>query len=163
LRCKKIIRPRNYDINKKDLKEKYKEYQKVLHPDVLQGCGIDNQEFSKLLVEAYMTLSHDTSRAAYMVSDMQLGIDDKQAEDLKVSDFDFLEEQFERRMEIQMTEDQNKLQEILNRVMRDKHTFKQEIAHQLKARNNQSALEAVAKLKFIDKLEEDVRHKLNVN
>lgn len=110
-----------------------------------------------------MTLSHDTSRAAYMVSDMQLGIDDKQAEDLKVSDFDFLEEQFERRMEIQMTEDQNKLQEILNRVMRDKHTFKQEIAHQLKARNNQSALEAVAKLKFIDKLEEDVRHKLNVN
>ena len=110
-----------------------------------------------------MTLSHDTSRAIYMVEDMQLGIDDKQAEDLKVSDFDFVEEQFERRMEVHMTDDQSKLQEILNRVMKDKHIFKQEIAHKLQARSNESAIESVAKLKFIDKLEEDVRQKLNVN
>lgn len=110
-----------------------------------------------------MTLRHDTARAIYMVMAIQLGINDKQAEELKVIDFDFLEEQFERRMEVQMTEDQQKLQEIMNRVLNDKHAFKQELAKQFKAKNQESALETVAKLKFIDKLEEEVRHKLTVN
>lgn len=64
--------PAQYDVNKSDLKRKFLQWQRRVHPDTFAAGGSESMEqqakaWSELINHAYKTLDSDLDRAIYLV------------------------------------------------------------------------------------------------
>ncbi|PBC29236.1 Iron-sulfur cluster co-chaperone protein HscB [Apis cerana cerana] len=70
LKCWNYI-PKTYDVNVTEIQKKYKELQKLLHPDKFSNKSEKEKQFSEILSslvnKAYSTLLHPLKRGLYML------------------------------------------------------------------------------------------------
>mmetsp|Transcript_5860 Transcript_5860/g.10438 ORF Transcript_5860/g.10438 Transcript_5860/m.10438 type:complete len:102 (-) Transcript_5860:278-583(-) len=62
-----FLQPPQFELNLSSLKKTYRDFQMQLHPDKLQSKGHTSQDYSKLLSEAYATLTNEVTRAQHLV------------------------------------------------------------------------------------------------
>ncbi|CAG9322643.1 HSCB [Blepharisma stoltei] len=148
---KLYIMEQSYLIDKEDLHKKYKLFQKVLHPDVLRSNGITNPNYSKFLSEAYQTLSCDVQRGKYL-----LKLHNENVEDFAMDDIEFLEEQISKRETLQQ-QGARAAKKILREVQKDEEELKKCIDKGFKQENWMAIREALSKLSFLQKLEEEAK------
>jgi DnaJ-domain-containing protein 1 len=157
--------PQKYEINKLLLTKKYKDYQMLLHPDILQARGIQNQEYSKLISLGYQTLFQDASRAMYMVASKQLKILGKELDfNQRIDDASFMERMFDLRCELHSDIcSQATVAEILLKSQEEKANLAKEINDAFAINDTDAVNAGTLRLQFYDRLESDAKGLLHLN
>lgn len=150
-----------YRIDSAQLEQHYRTLQAQVHPDKFAHLSEAERrvsmQWSTRVNEAYQTLSNPVQRARYLLS---LHGVDTQEETNTAMPADFLMQQMEWREaieEAQQARDEIALTELEARLQREMH----ELQHQLAAKIDDehrypAAAEAVRKLKFLEKLAEEI-------
>lgn len=150
--------PVQYSLDQAQLHERYRELQRVVHPDRFVGASAQEsrmaQQKSTLINDAYHVLRDDLRRAQHI---LQLyGVD---IQHHKLGDPMFLMEQMELREELEMisaSQDMDRLSSLFARAQGLQRTCKSQLASLLEESNNmQAACDEVIKLQFLNKLCEE--------
>ena len=150
--------PIQYAIDKAQLSERYRELQKVVHPDRFASASSQEsllaQQKATLINDGYHVLRDDLRRAQHLLE--LNGIDYHQHQ---LSDPMFLMEQMELREELEMiaaSKDQDRLSSLFGRAQALQQTCKAKLAaHFTESGNIQAACDDVIKLQFLNKLCEE--------
>jgi Fe-S protein assembly co-chaperone HscB len=144
------MQPRRYTLNLSSLKEKYREYQMILHPDKLVAKGHDPQDYSKVLSAAYTTLLNDVTRAQHIVKPRQF-LHSQVSPELPSPSQPFLAFVFE--MDCQITEaDQAELASLHQKLSMQTAEAVQRVTQCISAGQWEEARLAVAELAFLNRL-----------
>jgi len=150
--------PVQYPLDTAQLSERYRELQRIVHPDRFVGASAQEsrlaQQKSTLINDAYHVLRDDLRRAQHL---LQLkGVDYQQH---KLSDSMFLMEQMELREELELisaSKDLDRLSSLFARAQGLQRQCKTQLAaHLLEFSNMQAASDEVIKLQFLNKLCEE--------
>jgi len=150
---KLFLLPETYSIDKATLSQKYRAFQKILHPDKLRAHGFTNPNYSKFLYQAYKTLEDDVERGKYLMELMQESVGE-----LEVKDVDFLEEQLEKRA-LLFEEGEEEAKEVLDEVKGAIQEITGKIEKCFNKGDWASVKDLLGKLSFMRKLELEARHK----
>ncbi len=152
--------PNQFHIDLGELSERYRDLQKVVHPDRFANAGDQEKRIAMqgatLINEAYQSLKNPLKRAQYMLSLKGVNAD---GENLTTSDGDFLMQQMQLRedlAEIPEAEDsQEAIADLLDDISRMINVQVAQLAILLETSTQQDlaeALECIYKMQFLNKL-----------
>ena len=156
--------PVGFDIDTSQLAEKYRELQRVLHPDRFANATDRERRLSvqqaARVNEAYQTLRSPLRRARYLLELRGVEFDDERQTHL---DPEFLMAQMELREALATVRGEADPFAALNRLMtalaRERQALEAELTQQLAKTDDEAALEAarqlVQKLQFFARLQEE--------
>ncbi|MBI1174557.1 MAG: Fe-S protein assembly co-chaperone HscB [Sideroxydans sp.] len=150
-----------YQVDSAQLEQHYRTLQAQVHPDKFAHLSEAERrvsmQWSTRVNEAYQTLNNPVRRARYLLS---LHGVDTQEETNTAMPADFLMQQMEWREaieEAQQARDEAALTELEARLQREMSELQQQLAVRLDDEQNYAgAAEAVRKLKFLEKLAEEI-------
>lgn len=159
--------PPAFLIDAERLDQMYREMQIQVHPDRFAHLGEQERRLSMQWAthanEAYQTLKKPLARARYL---LHLHGVDTQEESNTAMPAAFLMEQMEWReaiMEAREALDTAEMEHLHNRLQREMREQHQELGHLLDEQANyQGAADLVRKLKFMEKLGEEINHALEL-
>jgi len=154
-----------FQVDLPHLEQSYRALQAQVHPDKFSSAGDAERRLSMQcsthVNEAYQTLKQPMNRARYLLS---LHGVDTQEETNTAMPADFLMQQMEWREAIgEATEaaDAAALDHLASQLRQATKTLHEELGHQLDQQHNYTgAAGAVRKLRFFDKLREDINEAL---
>jgi len=151
--------PQSFTVDNTLLVHRYREYQRLLHPDILQARGLDCQDYSKCISLAYTTLQLDVTRAQYLVRTMQLQLHGRAlTPESTFQDAQFMEEMFDLRCELQAArEDCEALARVVRTSQREKAAYVQAVGRAFEEKDWKTAEELTVRLQFLQKLCEDAK------
>lgn len=149
--------PVSFRIDQAQLKNSLLELQKQHHPDRATGEAQAVSQNASLINHAYNILSRDDSRAAYLLS---LNGEDVDL-DKSISDWDFLGEMMEIRIELEETDDRPTLDQTAVQVQQKSHALADEFDTAYQAKDWAAARDTAQKLQFVGKLHDDITAKLS--
>ena len=150
-----------YHIDSAQLEQHYRTLQAQVHPDKFSHLSETERrismQWSTRVNEAYQTLKNPVRRARYLLS---LHGVDTQEETNTAMPAAFLMEQMEWREaieEAQQAQDEDALTELETRLQREMHELERQLAVKIDDEQEYAAAaEAVRKLKFLEKLAEEI-------
>ena len=153
--------PVTYDIDHDQLQHRYRELQKVVHPDKYASASSQERRISmqqtSLINQALHTLKHPVERAMYL---LQLEGVDFTMDNETTMDAAFLMEQMEMRETLEGIRDRDDPIAELDRISADIRSGMNRIAAEFKqtyaAGELEQAREAVRKLQFLYKASKEV-------
>ncbi|ABE49073.1 Fe-S protein assembly co-chaperone HscB [Methylobacillus flagellatus] len=148
------------------LDQRYRTLQAEVHPDRFVAASanerMQSMQWATQANEAYRILKHPTSRARYL---LQLHGVDTEEESNTVMPADFLMLQMEWREAVEEAFDNGDvttLESLLKEMREQARTLEQSLEDTLdRQRAWQASTEIVRKLSFIDKISNDVEHKIS--
>ncbi|HZW25215.1 MAG TPA: Fe-S protein assembly co-chaperone HscB [Gallionella sp.] len=151
--------PQSYAIDAMQLDQHYRALQAQVHPDKSAHLSETEQrlamQHSTQVNEAYQTLRKPLSRARYLLS---LHGVDTQEDTNTAMPVDFLMEQMEWREAVAEADDVSVLDELEARLHRETRELENELAGKLDDEKNYAdAAGLVRKLRFMEKLAEEIR------
>ncbi len=156
--------PVQFKLAQNALDQRLRQLQKQYHPDNLKNNNVDDitkatqqaEQASAVINQAYQTLTKADSRAAYLLT----MADQAQTLDSSIADLDFLEDAMELRIDLAEAIDSkdpsalNQLHpQIAKRLLNQSERFDNAYTNQ----NWSEAIDATQKLKFLVKLDADIR------
>lgn len=159
--------PITFDIDKDALDQRLRVLQKRYHPDNV-AKNIDNatqakqqsERTSALINQAYQTLSAPDSRAGYLLDMQGQAITVEQS----IADLDFLDDAMDMRIDLdEAIESGNQvaLQQLHPQIAKRIQTQSERFSSAYEQQDWQQAIDATQKLKFLVKLEADVKSGLD--
>ncbi|WP_435980345.1 Fe-S protein assembly co-chaperone HscB [Psychrobacter sp. DM4] len=159
--------PITFDIDKDALDQRLRVLQKRYHPDNV-AKNIDNatqakqqsERTSALINQAYQTLSAPDSRAGYLLDIQGQAITIEQS----IADLDFLDDAMDMRVDLdEAIESGNQvaLQQLHPQIAKRIQTQSERFSSAYEQQDWQQAIDATQKLKFLVKLEADVKSGLD--
>lgn len=153
--------PIHYSVNTNELASRYQELQKQYHPDRFAACSererLQAVQQAATINDAYQTLKHPLKRAEYMLS---LQGFDLNSEQYTMHDTDFLMEQLTLREELeqieQSTDAEKRLAAFTDDITNKTTTLRANMLDELENQQWRHAAETVRKLRFLDKLHQQV-------
>ena len=158
--------PLDYQIDTSVLAPRYQELQRQYHPDRFATASESEQlqavQKTATVNDAYQTLKHPLRRAEYLL--LLQGID-VQNEQHTMHDTSFLMEQLELREELDLIsqritsspdESEAQLQAFSERIAKIVAQRRETLAQQLSGQQWQTAADTVRKLRFLDKLQQQI-------
>lgn len=157
--------PVGYVIDSADLAERYRELQRVVHPDRFASASEQERRLSMqasiLINEAFQTLKDPMLRARYLL--LQHGVEMGEGKE-STQDMEFLMEQMELREELAEAKDQPDpfavVSGILNVVGQRIRTLVERLTTQFESaapEHLEEARETVLKMQFLQKLHQDAQ------
>ncbi len=156
-----LAQPRNYRLDIAQLDTAYHELQSQVHPDHYAHLPDAERrlsmQWSTQVNEAYRTLKHPLHRARYL---LQLAGVDVEQESNTAMPAAFLMEQMEWReavAEARAASDHHELEKLMQRLQQQAASIRAEIEHEIdETQNYLAAAEALRRLMFIEKLEQEI-------
>ncbi|WP_019672660.1 Fe-S protein assembly co-chaperone HscB [Psychrobacter lutiphocae] len=161
--------PIAFDIDQKKLGERLRLLQQQYHPDQLnlqhepaKEQTSTSQQTSALINHAYDILSHEDSRANYLLelSGQSLNTD------LSIADFDFLDDAMEMRIALDdasLDADFTRINELKSKVDQRLAEYSQKFKVAYADQDWTVAMDATQKLKFLVKLKKDMDTAIDVS
>ncbi|PHM63261.1 co-chaperone HscB [Xenorhabdus ishibashii] len=153
--------PARYAIDREQLTTRYQELQRQFHPD--RFANQPEREKTLALQQAatindgYQTLKHPLKRAEYMLSQQGFDLSNEQH---TMQDTAFLMQQLELREELDAighsVDSEAKLNDFSSRLNKMIKTRSEQMEQQLNAAEWSIAADTVRKLRFLDKLQQQV-------
>lgn len=147
--------PVAFAIDKSALKHALLEQQKRHHPDTAQDTALA-QKNASLLNHAFDVLYHDDSRAVYLLSLVHQPLDNSQS----INDWDFLDEMMDIRIRLDDSQTQEDLLILQDLVASHQHHHAKYFESSYQQQDWQTAKAHAQKLQFLQKLQQDIAHKL---
>lgn len=151
--------PPQFDLELAQLERQYRKLQAEVHPDKFVNATpaerMQSMQMATLVNEAYQTLKQPTARARYLLQLQGIATDE---ENNTAMPADFLMAQMEWREamdDAKYSKDVPALDALLNEMRAQASTLQQQVAGEIEHAPQQAAL-TVRKLRFIDKVSEDV-------
>lgn len=153
--------PIRYSVETNDLASRYQELQKKYHPDRFAACPERERlkaiQQAATINDAYQTLKHPLRRAEYMLSLQGFELNSEQH---TLHDTAFLMEQLTLREELEQIEQDTDAGERLVTFAKDiankTATLRANMLNELEHQQWSQAAETVRKLRFLDKLHQQV-------
>ncbi|WP_145513803.1 co-chaperone HscB [Yersinia massiliensis] len=153
--------PASYQVDGTQLTTRYQELQRQFHPDRFANQPererLASLQQAATINDAYQTLKHPLKRAEYMLSLQGFDLSNEQH---TMHDTAFLMEQLELREELDAIERQPDAEAQLvafnDRLALMTRTRTQQMVEQLAQQQWESAADTVRKLRFLDKLQQQV-------
>eukprot|EP00602_Paraphysomonas_sp_CaronLab_P004336 CAMPEP_0185031486 /NCGR_PEP_ID=MMETSP1103-20130426/18991_1 /TAXON_ID=36769 /ORGANISM="Paraphysomonas bandaiensis, Strain Caron Lab Isolate" /LENGTH=161 /DNA_ID=CAMNT_0027567029 /DNA_START=164 /DNA_END=649 /DNA_ORIENTATION=- len=152
--------PVTFKVDEKSLENKYKEFQKVTHPDKFSMASEIEKEASSVssstINQAYQALRCPVDRAKYMLS--LHGVNALE-EDSSFEDPALMMEMFELRERIDNIDHSSprEAEGLLNELSDDMNQLCDEIEESFQAENLKASTRAAVKLKYISKAMDELR------
>lgn len=151
--------PQQFELDLTQLDSQYRKLQAEVHPDKFVSASpaerMHSMQMATLANEAYQTLKHPTARARYLLQLQGITTDE---ENNTAMPADFLMAQMEWREAIEdakYSKDIAALDTLLKDMRAQAKTLQQQVATEIETAPTLAAL-TVRKLRFIDKVSEDV-------
>lgn len=151
--------PQQFELDMAQLDSQYRKLQAEVHPDKFVNASpaerMQSMQMATLANEAYQTLKQPTSRARYLLQLQGIATDE---ENNTAMPADFLMAQMEWREamdDARMSKDIAALDALLKDMRIQAKALQGQVAHEIESAPAQAAL-TVRKLRFIDKVSEDV-------
>ncbi len=151
--------PQQFELDLTQLDSQYRKLQAEVHPDKFVSASpaerMHSMQMATLANEAYQTLKHPTARARYLLQLQGITTDE---ENNTAMPADFLMAQMEWREAIddaKYSKDIAALDTLLKDMRAQAKTLQQQVATEIETAPTLAAL-TVRKLRFIDKVSEDV-------
>lgn len=151
--------PQQFELDMAQLDNQYRKLQGEVHPDKFVNASpaerMQSMQMATLANEAYQTLKHPTSRARYLLQLQGIATDE---ENNTAMPADFLMAQMEWREamdDARFSKDIAALDALLKDMRTQAKALQGQVANEIAAAPAQAAL-TVRKLRFIDKVSEDV-------
>lgn len=151
--------PQQFELDLTQLDSQYRKLQGEVHPDKFVNASpaerMQSMQMATLANEAYQTLKHPTSRARYLLQLQGIATDE---ENNTAMPADFLMAQMEWREamdDARFSKDIAALDALLKDMRTQAKALQGQVANEIAAAPAQAAL-TVRKLRFIDKVSEDV-------
>lgn len=151
--------PQQFELDMAQLDNQYRKLQAEVHPDKFVNASpaerMQSMQMATLANEAYQTLKQPTSRARYLLQLQNIATDE---ENNTAMPADFLMAQMEWREamdDARVSKDISALDALLKEMRTQAKTLQGQVANQIESAPAQAAL-TVRKLRFIDKVSEDV-------
>jgi molecular chaperone HscB len=151
--------PQQFELDLAQLDSQYRKLQAEVHPDKFVNASpaerMQSMQMATLANEAYQTLKQPTSRARYLLQLQGIATDE---ENNTAMPADFLMAQMEWREamdDARFGKDIAALDALLKDMRSQAKALQGQVAHELESAPAQAAL-TVRKLRFIDKVSEDV-------
>ncbi len=153
--------PARYAINREQLVTRYQELQRQFHPDRFSNQPEREKTLAlqqaAMINDGYQTLKHPLKRAEYMLSQQGFDLSNEQH---TMQDTAFLMQQLELREELDAIEHHVSPEMALNgfssRLNKMIKTRSEQMEQQLNAAEWSIAADTVRKLRFLDKLQQQV-------
>ncbi|XP_033310023.1 iron-sulfur cluster co-chaperone protein HscB [Bombus vosnesenskii] len=150
--------PKSYDVKVTEIQKKYKELQKLLHPDKFGTKSEKEKQFSEtlssLVNNAYSTLIHPLKRGLYMLKLNDITI----SEETDNMNAEFLMEIMEKNEEIEdVGDDVEKIKKLVqeNEIMLNNLT--KEVADAFRQKNIKKAESLLIRMKYYDSINTKLR------
>lgn len=145
--------PKSYDVTIPEIQKKYKELQKLLHPDKFSTKSEKEKEISEhlssLVNKAYTTLSHPLKRALYMLKLNNIII----SEETDNINAEFLMEIMEKNEEIdEAANDKEKIKRLMQENERILSNLTMDVADAFRKEDIKKAETIVIKMKYYDSI-----------
>lgn len=151
--------PQQFELDLAQLDSQYRKLQAEVHPDKFVNASpaerMQSMQMATLANEAYQTLKHPTSRARYLLQLQGIATDE---ENNTAMPADFLMAQMEWREamdDARFGKDIAALDGLLKHMRTEAKALQGQVANEIESAPAQAAL-TVRKLRFIDKVSEDV-------
>lgn len=143
-----------FDIDLSQLKTKYRQLQQQYHPDKLATQNADTQSLqqSSQINQAYQTLTHTDSRAAYL---LHLKQQDGGLEN-SISDLDFLQHALELREQLEEANSSEQLASLRTEVTQWLEALSREFKLDYSEQDWVDARDTTRKLRFIQRVLLDI-------
>jgi len=156
--------PIQFELSQSDLDQKLRQLQKQYHPDYVNQEDIKAQraagQASAVINQAYQTLSHPDSRAAYLLTLADQG----QNLDRSIADLEFLDDAMQLRIDLDdaiNTNDTTTLTALKPQIDVRLQAQSKRFLLSYAASDWETAIDATQKLKFLVKLAADVTRGLD--
>ncbi|XP_054006801.1 iron-sulfur cluster co-chaperone protein HscB [Hylaeus anthracinus] len=145
--------PQSYDVQIKEIQKKYKELQKLLHPDKFSNKSEKEKQLSEnlssLVNKAYSTLSHPLKRGLYMLKLNNRTI----SEETDNMNAEFLMEIMEKNEEIDdALNDHKKLKKLMDKNEAMLNNLSMEISNAFREKNMEKAENILIRMKYYDSI-----------
>ncbi|ERM93662.1 hypothetical protein AMTRI_Chr03g149560 [Amborella trichopoda] len=151
---------KGYDIRDHNLENKYKEWQKKLHPDLVHSKSEREKNYaaeqSLRVIEAYHTLSRPLSRAIYLVRLEGVDFDEEKT----ISDPDFLVEIMEIRESVEEAVDKEALKQIESEIRVKLGKAQNSYEKAFENRDFEDALTLIRRMTYYERAIEEIEKKL---
>ena len=151
--------PQQFELDTAQLDSQYRKLQAEVHPDKFVNASpaerMQSMQMATLANEAYQTLKHPTSRARYLLQLQGIATDE---ENNTAMPADFLMAHMEWREamdDARFSKDIPALDALLKDMRTQAKALQVQVADEIESAPTQAAL-TVRKLRFIDKVSEDV-------
>jgi molecular chaperone HscB len=151
--------PQQFELDMAQLDNQYRKLQAEVHPDKFVNASpaerMQSMQMATLANEAYQTLKYPTSRARYLLQLQGIATDE---ENNTAMPADFLMAQMEWREamdDARFGKDISALDALLKEMRTQAKALQRQVANEIESAPAQAAL-TVRKLRFIDKVSEDV-------
>lgn len=151
--------PQQFELDSALLDANYRKLQAEVHPDKFVSASpaerMQSMQMATLANEAYQTLKHPTARARYLLQLQGIATNE---ENNTAMPADFLMAQMEWREameEAKSARDVTALDRLLAEMRAQARALQQQLPHSLQQAPEQAAM-TVRKLRFIDKVSDDV-------
>lgn len=143
--------PKSYDVTVTQIQKKYKELQKLLHPDKFSTKSEKEKEiseyFSSLVNKAYTTLSHPLKRGLYMLKLNNIII----SEETDSINAEFLMEIMEKNEEIDEADnDREKIKQLMQENERLLSNLTKDVADAFRKEDIKKAETLLIRMKYYD-------------
>ncbi|XP_012540746.1 iron-sulfur cluster co-chaperone protein HscB [Monomorium pharaonis] len=157
---------RNYNVANEEIHKKYRELQKMLHPDKFGNKSEKERQISEklssLINKAYSTLTHPLKRGLYMLQLKGISI----PEGTTSLNPDFLMEIMERNEEIENAiEDKDKVLKLAKESKELLDTLSKQVAEAFSKEDIETATKILIKMKYYDSVDnrlKKLKHDLGV-
>ncbi|EFN89606.1 iron-sulfur cluster co-chaperone protein HscB, mitochondrial [Harpegnathos saltator] len=144
---------KDYNVVNEDIHKKYRELQKMLHPDKFGNKSEKEKQISEnlssLVNKAYSTLAHPLKRGLYMLQLKGVSI----PEETTSLNPEFLMEIMERNEEIESAiEDKNKILELAKKSKEELDTLSRQVAEAFHKEDIEAATEMLTRMKYYDSI-----------
>lgn len=160
--------PVSYELNLKDLSQRYRELQRAVHPDRFANASDRERRLSvekaALINEAYQILKSPQRRARYMLELQSVSFDDEKDMALDPA---FLMEQIELRESLSELDKTDEPLESLAKIMSDikdrismvlNEISKELVSPQLDDKQKSDVKQLVHKMQFLNKLQQEAEY-----
>lgn len=150
--------PVQFELDQRELDTQLRVLQKRYHPDNTHDATAkrEAEQTSAIINHAYQTLSHPDARASYLLE----MADHSEGLEQSIADLDFLDDAMEMRMDLDdalIQKNQATLRALYPKIAERLETQSTRFTKAYAAQSWSDAVDATQKLKFLVKLDADVR------
>ncbi|XP_011094199.1 iron-sulfur cluster co-chaperone protein HscB, mitochondrial isoform X1 [Sesamum indicum] len=151
---------RKYKIEVEELEKKYKDWQKMLHPDLVHSKSQREREYaaeqSARVIDAYRTLTDPLLRAIYIVKLEGILVDEEE----RITDPELLAEVMELREAVDEAEDSRALNEIQAQLQEKLRYWSDAFDDAYVRGNYEDALASIRRMTYYRRANEEIVKKL---
>uniref|UniRef100_A0A1D1YB58 Iron-sulfur cluster co-chaperone protein HscB, mitochondrial n=1 Tax=Anthurium amnicola TaxID=1678845 RepID=A0A1D1YB58_9ARAE len=151
---------RKYELRSDGLENKYKDWQKKLHPDLVHTKSETERSYaaeqSARVIDAYRTLNRPLSRALYLLKLEGLHVDEEKT----ISDSELLAEVLEIREAVEEARNSQALEQIKSELQEKLQSWSNSFAEAFKDGKIEDAVTSTQRMRYYERAIEEIVKKL---